>query len=204
MIRLIIDLISLMLILLIVGCSASLSPPSEQLYSNGDYYYGESVYARYYYDTGYAPAYKYYYDSAYDPWTMGTYYENYAPIDRSDRTSRGSLSSSGSSTEDRILNRSTEVSKITPNTQLGAPSSESSTLRRQRIVERQQKLDISTQNSSSTVGLKTRRDERSQPDQQVQKNDGSQSSSSPNTGKNASSSSEDEKEKRKRKRGVTD
>lgn len=189
---------------MVVGCSASLRPPNESLYSDSDYYYGESVYARYYYDTGPAPVYKYYYDSAYDPWTMGTYYENYNPIDRGARASRGSLSSSDSSAEGKILNRDTNANKATPNTQLGAPSSGSSTLRRERILERQQKFDNPTQNDASTVSHKTRRDERSQPEQQVQRNNENQASSSSNAGKDVSSSNEDEKEKRKRKRGATD
>ncbi len=194
-----------LILITLSGCSVSLRPEASEPSDLEDgYYYGDSAY-RYYYGLPAPSVYDYYeYSSNYNPWTMGTYYENYSPPKRNNTSSDTSNDRVTTTTEDKHPSiRSTD--QATSN-QPKAPVNESSSIRRERNVERERSQIEATTSSSTSSNQKTRRETiRNQESQTPRENHNIQNNTQ-NTqteikkDENTNNTDEEEKEKQKRRR----
>ena len=182
------------LIIALSGCSLGLRPESSSPSEREDYY-GDSAYGSYYSgDTGSPNAYKYYYDSAYDPWTMGNYYDNYSPPHRVERSSDSSRSSDVSKPNTDNIKPSVKDRDLSK-TQPKAPGNSESSLRRERIVNRE-KVDA-VKDSQSVSSHKKRRDDSQKDNSRASIQDNSKAN---NTESNSNSNDDDKDEKNRKRR----
>lgn len=195
-------------LVILSGCSVSLRPePSERSDSESGYYYGDSAY-RYYYGLPAPAVYDYYeYSSSYNPWTMGTYYENYSPPKRNNATSDTNNSKASITNENqRPSIRNNDQSTVS---QPKAPVNESSSLRRERTVERESVQPSSTGDSNSSA-QKTRRDTirsrepQNSKDNQIMQNNTQNIQHEIKKDDNTNNTDDEEKEKQKRRRRSVD
>jgi hypothetical protein len=179
----------LCVVTIIAGCSVGIRPAYYDLppSDNNNYNYGESAYNQYN-ATPASSDYRYDYSSTYDPWTMGNYYENYSPPQRSGNAQASTDSSNSPWVGDNkpvMKDRGTVVGSESK-----APS-DSTNLRRERVIQRENaSKDTAESSTSSIVNQKTRRNVRRDTPQVNQE----QPSSQTNTKKD-----EEDKDKKKKK-----
>jgi hypothetical protein len=195
----------LCVITIIAGCSVGIRPAYYDLppSDNNNYNYGESAYNQY----NAAPTssdYRYDYSSTYDPWTMGNYYENYSPPQRSSNVQASTDSNSPWVGDKKpvMKDRGTVVGSESK-----APVSDSANLRRERVVQRENaSKDTAESSTSSIVNQKTRRNVRRDTPQANQEQPSSQTNikqenSEPSKSADSKKDEED-KDKKKRKTGT--
>ena len=193
----------LCVITIIAGCSVGIRPAYYDLPPlDNNYNYGEPAYSQYSNATP-PPDYNYRYDysSTYDPWTMGSYYDNYTPPQRSGKDTQTSTDSSNSpwvGDKRPVMRDRGNISSSEPK----APRDDSANIRRDRTVQRENPTKNSTEPStSSVVNHKARRNVRRDVPQVNQE----QSSSQTDIQKKKSESDNDKKDdddKNKKKTGV--
>jgi hypothetical protein len=191
-------------ITIIAGCSVGIRPAYYDLppQDNNNYVYGEPAYSQYY-NTA-SSEYRYNYNSTYDPWTMGTYYENYSPPQRSS-SQTSSVSSNSPWTDDKrpvMQDRGTASSSESK-----APKTDTASLRRDRTVQSENASNSTDASTSSIVDRKTKRNVRRDVPQVNQAQSSSQTEiQKKNTNTEpakSNDSNKDEEDKNKKKKTAT-
>jgi len=151
--------IILSFITIIAGCSVGIRPAYYDLPpQDNSYNYGEPAYNQNYNVTPPTSDYRYDYSSTYDPWTMGNYYENYNPPQRTSRDTQTSNDSSNSPWVGDKRPVMQDRGNVT-SSESKAPK-DSTNLRRERIVQRENTSKEAEPSTSSTVENKKMRNVR--------------------------------------------
>lgn len=192
----------LCVVTIIAGCSVGIRPAYYDLPPLDNNNYGESAYNQYN-ATPTSSDYRYDYSSTYDPWTMGNYYDNYSPPQRSGNVQASTDSSNSPWVDDKrpvMKDRGTVTGSESK-----APRDDSANLRRERVIQREKaSKDTAESSNSSTVNQKTMRNVRRDVPQVNQEQPSSQTNikkENPEPSK-SDNSKKDEEDKKKKKTGV--